>query len=194
MNQKTDHDYILEIRSGNVNAYAMLVNNYKDMIFTLALRMVGNREDAEEVAQDTFVKAYKALDSFKGTSKFSTWLYRIVYNTSLDYIKKSKRVIYSEHIDTIHESDIGTMQDALSYLEAKEKKETIEKALLQLPEEERVLLTLFYFEDLSLKEISKIVKISYDNVKIKLHRSRKKLYHILKNVVEPIYLNHGSRK
>ncbi len=194
MNQKTDQDYILEIRSGNVNAYAMLVNNYKDMIFTLALRMVGNREDAEEVAQDTFVKAYKALDSFKGTAKFSTWLYRIVYNTSLDYIKKSKRVIYSEHIDEIHESDIGTMQDALSYLEDKEKKETIEKALLQLPEDERVLLTLFYFEDLSLKEISDIAKISYDNVKIKLHRSRKKLYHILKNVVEPIYLNHGSRK
>jgi len=194
MTQKTDQDYILEIRSGNVNAYAMLVNKYKDMTFTLALRMVGNQEDAEEVAQDTFVKAYKALDSFKGTSKFSTWLYRIVYNTSLDYIKKNKRTVHSEHIDEIHESDIGTMQDALSYLEAKEKKQTIEKALLQLPEDERVLLTLFYFEELPLKEISEITKISYDNVKIKLHRSRKKLYHILKNVVEPIYLNHGSRK
>lgn len=194
MTQKTDQDYLLEIRSGNVNAYAMLVNKYKDMIFTLAVRMVGNREDAEEVAQDTFVKAYKALDTFKGTSKFSTWLYRIVYNTSLDCIKKNKRVIYSEHIDEIHESDIGVMQDAMSYLEAKEKKQTIEKALLQLPEEERVLLTLFYFEELSLKEISEIVKISYDNVKIKLHRSRKKLYHLLKNVVEPIYLSHGSRK
>ncbi|QHI35260.1 ECF RNA polymerase sigma factor SigW [Kordia antarctica] len=194
MTQKTDQDCILEIRAGNVNAYAMLVTKYQTMIFTLAMRMVGNREDAEEVAQDTFVKAYKALDTFKGTSKFSTWLYRIVYNTSLDCIKKNKRVIYSEHIDEIHESDIGTMQDALSYIEAKEKKQTIEKALLQLPEDERVLLTLFYFEDLSLKEISEIVKISYDNVKIKLHRSRKKLYHILKNVVEPIYLSHGSRK
>jgi RNA polymerase sigma factor (sigma-70 family) len=194
MTQKTDQDYILEIRSGNVNSYAMLVTKYQAMIFTLASRMVGNREDAEEVAQDTFIKAYKALASFKGTSKFSTWLYRIVYNTSLDYIKKNKRIIYSEHIDEIHEADIGTMQDALSYIEAKEKKQTIEKALLQLPEDERILLTLFYFEDLSLKEISKIVKISYDNVKIKLHRSRKKLYHILKNVVEPIYLSHGSRK
>ncbi len=194
MIQNTDQDYIEQIRAGNVNAYAMLVTKYKDMMFTLALRMVGNREDAEEVAQDTFVKAYRALDTFKGTSKFSTWLYRIVYNTSLDYIKKSKRVILSEHIDTIHESDIGSMQDALSYIEAKEKKETIEKALMQLPEEERVFLTLFYFEELSLKEISEIVKLSYENVKIKLHRSRKKLYHILKNVVEPIYLSHGSRK
>lgn len=194
MTQKTDQDYILEIRSGNVNAYAMLVHKYKDMTFTLALRMVGNREDAEEVAQDAFIKAYKALDSFKGTSKFSTWLYRIVYNTSLDCIKKNKRIIYSEHIDEIHESDIGSMQDALSYMEAKEKKEIIEKALFQLPEDERVLLTLFYFEELPLKEISEIAEISYDNVKIKLHRSRKKLYHILKNVVEPIYLNHGSKK
>ncbi|WP_298515955.1 sigma-70 family RNA polymerase sigma factor [uncultured Kordia sp.] len=194
MTQNTDQDYIHQIRSGNVNAYSALVTKYKNMVFTLALRMVGNREDAEEVSQDTFVKAYKSLGSFKGTSKFSTWLYRIVYNTSLDYIKKNKRVVLSEHIDEINESDIGSMQNALTYIEAKEKKETIEKALLQLPEEERVLLTLFYFEELSLKEISEIVKISYDNVKIKLHRSRKKLFHILKNVVEPIYLNHGSRK
>ncbi|EDP95786.1 sigma-70 family RNA polymerase sigma factor [Kordia algicida OT-1] len=194
MTQNTDQDYIEQIRAGNVNAYAMLVTKYKAMTFTLAFRVVGNKEDAEEVAQDTFVKAYKALDSFKGTSKFSTWLYRIVYNTSLDYIKKNKRVVLSEHIDEINESDIGTMQDAMSYLEAKEKKQMIENALLKLPEEERVLLTLFYFEELSLKEISEIVKISYDNVKIKLHRSRKKLYHILKNVVEPIYLNHGGRK
>lgn len=194
MIQNTDQDYIEQIRSGNVNAYAALVTKYKSMIFTLAVRMVGNREDAEEVAQDTFVKAYKALNTFKGTSKFSTWLYRIVYNTSLDYIKKNKRIILSDHIDEINEADIGSMQNALTYIEAKEKKQMIEKALLQLPEEERVLLTLFYFEELSLKEISEIVKISYDNVKIKLHRSRKKLYHILKNVVEPIYLNHGSGK
>lgn len=194
MTQNTDQDYIEQIRAGNVNAYAMLVTKYKAMTFTLALRVVGNREDAEEVAQDTFVKAYKALDTFKGTSKFSTWLYRIVYNTSLDYVKKKKRVVLSEHIDEINESDIGTMQDAMSYLEAKEKKQMIESALSKLPEEERVLLTLFYFEELSLKEISEIVKVSYDNVKIKLHRSRKKLYHILKNVIEPIYLNHGGRK
>lgn len=194
MTPNTDQHYIAQIRSGNANAYAALVSKYKDMTFTLALRMVGNREDAEEVAQDTFVKAYKALDSFKGTSKFSTWLYRIVYNTSLDYIKKQKRVVLSEHIDEVNEADIGSMQNALTYIEEKEKKEMIEKALLQVPEDERVLLTLFYFEELSLKEISEIVNISYDNVKIKLYRSRKKLFHILKNVVEPIYLNHGSRK
>ncbi|MCH2196665.1 sigma-70 family RNA polymerase sigma factor [Kordia sp.] len=194
MTQNTDQDYIDQIRSGNVNAYSMLVAKYKNMVFTLALRIVENREDAEEVSQDTFIKAYRKLDSFKGTSKFSTWLYRIVYNTSLDYVKKNKRVVLSEHIDEINESDIGSMQNALTYIEDKERKETIEKALLKLPEEERILLTLFYFEELPLKEISEIVKISYDNVKIKLHRSRKKLFHILKNVVEPIYLNHGSRK
>jgi RNA polymerase sigma-70 factor (ECF subfamily) len=194
MTPNTDQNCIAEIRAGNVNAYSVLVKKYKNMVFTLALRMVGNKEDAEEVAQDTFVKAYKALPKFKGTSKFSTWLYRIVYNTSLDHIKKNKRVVLSEHIDEVNEADIGSMQNALTYIEAKEKKQTIEKALLKLPEEERVLLTLFYFEEMPLKEISEITKMSYDNVKIKLHRSRKKLFHILKIVVEPIYLNHGSRK
>ncbi|MFK7748041.1 MAG: RNA polymerase sigma factor [Kordia sp.] len=194
MIQNTDQNSIEQIRAGNPNAYAALVTKYQRMVFTLAVRMVGNREDAEEVAQDTFVKAYKALDRFKGTSKFSTWLYRIVYNTSLDYIKKNKRIILSEHIDEVNEADIGSMQNALTYIEAKEKKQLIENALLKLPEDERVLLTLFYFEELSLKEIAEIVQLSYDNVKIKLHRSRKKLFHILKNVVEPIYLNHGGRK
>ncbi|WP_046745307.1 RNA polymerase sigma factor [Kordia zhangzhouensis] len=191
---KTDLDYIEQIQAGNVHAYAMLVSRYKNMVFTLAFRLIKNKEDAEEVAQDSFIKAYRALGSFKGSSKFSTWLYRIVYNTSLDYLKKRTRVVLSTHIDEVNEADIGKMQDAMSYLEAEEKKQTIEKALAKLPEDERVLLTLFYFEELSLKEVAEIVGVSYENVKIKLHRSRKKLYHILKNVVEPIYLNHGSKR
>lgn len=83
-----DQHYINLIIDGDTNAFAVLVNRYKDLVFTLALRMLKNREEAEEVSQDAFIKAYKSLNKFKGDSKFSTWIYKITYNTSLDRIKK----------------------------------------------------------------------------------------------------------
>ena len=90
-----------------------------------------------------------------------------------------------DFIDNIREGELGSVQDSLKCLEEKERKEVINKALLKLPGEERVILTLFYFEDLSIKEISKVVNLSEDNIKVKLFRSRKKLASILKNVIEP---------
>jgi len=185
MNTKPDEYYITQTLNGNVNAFAFLVEKYKHMLYTLTIGIVKNKEEAEEVSQDSFVKAYKNLASFKGDSKFSTWIYKIAYYASLDVVKKNKRLVYSEDIDNIREGELGSVQDSLKCLEEKERKEVINKALLKLPGEERVILTLFYFEDLSIKEISKVVNLSEDNIKVKLFRSRKKLASILKNVIEP---------
>jgi len=185
MSTKPDEYYIAETLNGNVNAFAFLVEKYKHMLYTLTIGIVKNKEEAEEVSQDSFVKAYKNLASFKGDSKFSTWIYKIAYYASLDVVKKNKRLVYSEDIDNIREGELGSVQDSLKCLEEKERKEVINKALLKLPGEERVILTLFYFENLSIKEISKVVNLSEDNIKVKLFRSRKKLASILKNVIEP---------
>lgn len=185
MSTKPDEYYITETLNGNVNAFAFLVEKYKHMLFTLTIGIVKNKEEAEEVSQDSFVKAYKNLATFKGDSKFSTWIYKIAYYASLDVVKKNKRLVYSEDIDAFKASELGSVQDSLKCLEEKERKEVINKALLKLPDEERVIITLFYFEDLSIKEISKIVNLSEDNIKVKLFRSRKKLASFLKNVVEP---------
>jgi len=155
------------------------------MVYTLTLRIVKNKEEAEEVAQDVFVKAYKNLANFKGDSKFSTWIYKIAYYASLDVIKRNKRQIKSDNIDTIYDGDLENVQDAVKYLHEKERKKVINDALLKLNEDERIILTLFYFEELSIKEISKIVNLSDDNIKVKLFRSRKKLASILKYVIEP---------
>lgn len=86
----TNNDQILinQIKHGDTNAFGQLVDRYKDLVYTLAIRMLKNREEAEEVSQDTFIKTYKSLDRFKGDSKFSTWIYRVAYNTCLDRIKK----------------------------------------------------------------------------------------------------------
>jgi len=185
MNTKPDEYYITQTLNGNVNAFAFLVEKYKHMLYTLTIGIVKNREEAEEISQDSFVKAYKNLASFKGDSKFSTWIYKIAYYASLDVVKRNKRIVFLENIDTINEADLESVQDSLKCLEEKERKEVINNALLRLPNEERVILTLFYFEDLSIKEISKVINLSEDNIKVKLFRSRKKLASILKYVIEP---------
>jgi RNA polymerase sigma-70 factor (ECF subfamily) len=185
MNNKPDEYYITQTLKGNVNAYAFLVERYKHMVFTLSIRIVKNREEAEEISQDVFVKAYTNLRNFKGDSKFSTWLYKIGYYASLDVIKKNKKFINSENIDEINDVDCSNVQDGLEYLESEERKKIISDALLKLNEDERIILTLFYFEELPIKEITKVVDLSVENVKVKLFRSRKKLAVILKHVIEP---------
>ncbi|KRB54690.1 RNA polymerase sigma factor [Flavobacterium sp. Root186] len=193
MSTLNDQHYIDKILQGETNAFAILVDRYKDMIFTLALKMVKNREEAEEVSQDTFIKIYNSLNKFKGDSKFSTWIYKIAYNTCLDRLKKSKKEDLNISIDDFSSHLIKTMNTALSALEDKERKQTIQNCLNLLPSEENFLLTLFYFEDQNLEEISKIMSINANNVKVKLFRSRQKLAVILKKQLEPEIVEYYER-
>jgi RNA polymerase sigma factor (sigma-70 family) len=185
MTTLNDQHYIDKIIHGETNAFAVLVDRYKDMIFTLAIKMLKNREEAEEVAQDTFVKIYNSLSKFKGDSKFSTWIYKIAYNTCLDRLKKNKKEENNISIDEFSAHLIKTMDNVLDALEEKERKQTIQNCLDLLPSDENFLLTLFYFEDQSLEEIGKIMNINANNVKVKLFRSRQKLAVILKKQLEP---------
>lgn len=180
-----DQHYIDKILQGETNAFAVLVERYKDMIFSLSLKMMKNKEEAEEAAQDTFIKTFNSLSKFKGDSKFSTWIYKISYNTCLDRLKKNKKEENNISIDEFSSHLIKTMDNALSALEDKEKKQTIQNCLNLLPREENFLLTLFYFEEQNLEEIGKIMNINANNVKVKLFRSRQKLAVILKKQLEP---------
>jgi len=175
-----DQVYINKILDGDANAFAVLVDRYKDLVYTLAIRMVKNKEEAEEVSQDTFIKAYKSLNRFKGDSKFSTWIYRVAYNTCLDRLKKNKRQQQTVTIDEYTEHQVKTIDNALDRIETQEKQQAIKDCLELLPSEDSFLLTLYYFEELSLDEISKIVGLKPNNVKVKIFRSRKKLATILK--------------
>ncbi|SEN63423.1 RNA polymerase, sigma subunit, ECF family [Flavobacterium sp. CF108] len=193
MSTISDQHYIDKVLQGETNAFAVLVDRYKDMIFTLALKMVKNREEAEEVSQDTFIKIYSSLNKFKGESKFSTWIYKIAYNTCLDRLKKSKKEDLNISIDDFSSHLIKTMETALSVLEDKERKQTIQNCLNLLPSEENFLLTLFYFENQNLEEIGKIMSINANNVKVKLFRSRQKLAVILKKQLEPEIIEYYER-
>ena len=194
MSQKPDDYLIDKVIKGENNAYAELVDRYKQMVYTLAYKIVKNREDAEEVAQDTFVKAYNALSDFKGDSKFSTWLYKIAYYRSLDYLKKNKRRVETTKIDISEEYNIASLDDALDVLEAKDRTEIIKHAIQKLPGEDSVLITLYYFETLSMNEISKVMGISPNTIKVRLFRGRKRLAKILENNLEKEIIHSYGRK
>jgi RNA polymerase sigma-70 factor (ECF subfamily) len=194
MTKQPDEYYIEKTLHGDANAFAFLIERYKDMVFTLAVKMTKSREDAEEVSQDSFIKAYKYLSKFKGDAKFSTWLYKISYNTCLDRIKKNAYQRNNVVIDEVTENQMAPVEIILDGIEKEERAKVINSCLNQLPEEEKALLVLFYFKELNLKEIVTITSMSETNVKVKLHRARKKLLSIVKNTVEPEIISHYGRR
>ena len=194
MTTTKDQLYINKVINGDTNAFAYLVDNYKNMVFSLAFKMTKNREEAEEISQDTFVKAFKNLHKFKGDSKFSTWLYRIAYHACLDAIKKNKNHNNSVEINEITYNQIKSVDDILQGIERKERAKVMNDCLLKMPEEERSILWMFYFDELSLKEIIEVTNLSEANLKVKLYRARKGLLAIVEENVEPELINHYGRK
>lgn len=189
MTNINDQHYIAKVLNGDPQAYTFLVNKYKDMVFTLAVRMLRNNEEAEEVAQDAFVKAYAKLNKFKGDSKFSTWLYKVVYNTSLDKLKKLKKNALVVPIENVTERSLHTIDNALEQMQNKERTVAIQQCIALLSADERALLTLFYFDEMSLKEIAEVTATSVNNLKVKLFRSRKKLAAIIETRISPEIIN-----
>ena len=193
MNTITDQHCIERTLQGETQAFGTLVERYQDFVFTIVYRMVKVREEAEEVAQDSFVKAFESLSSFRGEAKFSSWLYSIAYRKALDSIRKNKKYRASELIEDITEGDSVFNENALQSLESAERSKTIQDCILKLPEQEAAIVTLYYFDEQSVKEIAAITELSEDNIKIKLYRSRKKLFSLLKHSILPEISNTNGR-
>ena len=189
-----DQHYINQIIEGNTNVFSVLVNQYKDLVFTLAYKMLKNKEEAEEVSQDTFIKIFNSLNKFKGESKFSTWIYKITYNTCLDKLKKIKKENSVVYIEDFKEHQVNAIQNIIESIDEKERNQKIQECLQLLPSEEAFLLTLYYFDDQSIEEIAKVIDCNTNNVKIKLYRTRKKLASILKEQLEPEILSYYESK
>jgi RNA polymerase sigma-70 factor (ECF subfamily) len=168
-----DQFYIDKVLAGQTASYTFLIERYKNMVFTIAMKIVRNREDAEEVAQDCFIKAYQKLETYKGESKFSTWLYSIVYRTAISSIRK-KQLEVSDISDKTYKIP-GDSVDALELMKYEEQKVFVGKAINLLPETDAVLVTLYYLNDSSVEEIEQITGLSNSNVKMKLFRARKKM-------------------
>lgn len=185
MKPTKDQDIIDEVLKGQTNAFSELVDKYKDMVFTLAFRIMKDKRLADEMSQTVFIKIYKKLNSFKGQSKFSSWIYRITYNTCLDELRKRGKNYKFVQINDFTEHEVLTVESALDQMKKDELTETIKIGLEELPGEMAFLITLYYFEDNSIKEIAESLNIKENNAKVKLHRARLKLTEILKHIVEP---------
>ena len=157
------------------------------MAFAISFRMIGNKEDAEEVVQDSFLKAYRSLGKFRQDSKFSTWLYKIVVNTSISKMKKKSFFtsdLYCTEANEVTDLSIENVESTYTNLTRSEQNKYINLALEELVPEERLILTLYYLYESTISEIMEITGISQENIKMKLHRARKKMYLILERKLQ----------
>ena len=165
--------------AGDKSAYARLVDGHKEYAYTLAFRILNNREESEEVAQDAFLKAFGALDRFKGESRFSTWFYRIVFNAAVSQMRKRKDDIDMDYQEVM-ESQIAFDPQLL---ESSERRAYINKAVSDLPPQDAMVISLFYLKEFSLDEISKISGLKSNAVKVRLHRARARLADELRKIL-----------
>lgn len=188
-----EKELIEDILNGSTSAFSQIVDAYKHMVFTLVIRMVKNREEAEEVSQDVFIKVFKSLSQFKFDSKLSTWIYKIAYYSSLDSLKKNKKFLNNQSIDDGNYNQIASLDNTLEALITEERRSLIRTCVNELPSDSAALITLFYFEELSLEEIAEVTGLSANTAKVKLHRARKVLYKILEQqTVLQNSMNYGT--
>ena len=171
-----DIEIISQVLKGDQNAYAALVEKYKNYVFTLVLRFTKSREDAEELSQDIFIKAYRYLADFKGQSKFSTWLYTIVNTTCISFLRKKKLEMRSLDDEGVFETaDMQRSGFEANAVEQKSKVNMVNKAIALLNPDDAEIITLFYKNEQSLDEIATILGIESNTAKVRLHRARTRL-------------------
>lgn len=174
MNNLSDIQVIESVKKGNQSDYSILIKRYKNKAFSLLKRMLKNEMDAEEVLQDCFLKAYHGLNNFKMESKFSTWFYRIVYNTALTKLSGRKRKIENEM--TSIDDHLELMNDeSVDSIDRKETEKFVIELIDKLPEKYASVITMFYLEEMSCEEIGEVMNLSVPNVKVILYRSRNAL-------------------
>jgi RNA polymerase sigma factor (sigma-70 family) len=175
MHAETDEKEIISrVLQGDQQVFAELVKRYQYFVFTIAMRYTNNRQDAEEIAQDVFVKAYRSLADFKQIAKFSTWLYTITTNTCSTFLRKRKLETHSLADEKILEQ-ANAHEEAEHHDVERSKAALMNKAISLLHTDDATVLTLFYKGDQSLEEIGRILGITPNNAKVKLHRARQRL-------------------
>lgn len=171
----TDAYYIKRVLEGDTASFACLIDKYGKPIHGLILRVVGNKEDAEELAQDTFLKAFKSLPSFKGDCGFSTWIYRIAYNSAISHVRKRRQEFLAIEEDAMESVAEEEEEEMFGEDGPEERIRKLEEALTRIPPDERALILLFYWKGKSVEELTTITGLTASNIKVKLYRIRKKL-------------------
>lgn len=184
MKSQNDSEHIDQVLCGDNRAYAALVDKYKAMAFTVAYRVLRNREDAEETAMDAFLKAYDSLPQFQKDASFSTWLYRIVFNTAVSRLRTRSPDFVSVDNRDMEKIDFEKTNEGLSRLLDEERKRFVGEAIGRLGELDSVIITLFYIDGKSVDDIAGITGQSRSNVKVRLFRGRSKLFAELHKILK----------
>jgi len=172
----TDTEVIGRVLKGDTQAYSILVDRYRNYVFTIVLRYLKSREDAEETAQDIFIKAYRHLADFKGQSKFSTWLYTVATTTCISFLRKKRPEVHSldnEKIAGLADNIDGGLR--ANTIEQKSRATMVSKAIALLSPDDAQVITLFYKGEQTLEEIAGIMGKEPNTVKVQLHRARARL-------------------
>ena len=178
--KKEEAHIIKEILNGKTEQYEYFLDRYGQQVFVLVDRIVSCQEDAEELTQDVFLKAFQQLSSFKAESSFSTWIYRIATNVAISAVRKKRNDVLRLD-DSVFANLSDTQVDEALEDESEEQMERLQQAMNQLEADERALITLYYLEEKPLVEVAFILGLTEGNAKVKLHRIRKKLYVLIKN-------------
>ncbi len=177
--QEEENKLLDRILAGDRQAYALLVDEHKSFAFSIALKVINNRVEAEEAAQDAFIKAFQYLKNFNRQARFSTWLYRITFNTAISYKRKHKPAFQSTEKTIIPQAGLAEQE-----LELHDKLQFVQKAMQTLNEADRIALQLFYLNEYSLDEVAAITAQNANTVKVRVHRARQRLAEELKRILK----------
>lgn len=184
MDNRTDLELIATILTGQINDFRVIISRYKNMAYATAYSILRNKEEAEDAAQEAFIKTFNSLKAFKGNSKFSTWFFRIVYHTSLTMYEKNKHsrsaANINEHENSINHSELN---DALQILSAKDRSKFLSTAINQMLPDDKLVISLYYTEEKSLPEIAELTGWSLSATKVRIHRARIKIEYYLNQIL-----------
>lgn len=181
MTREEELAVIRRVQRGEVDAFELLVAAYEKNVYNVALQMTGSREDAQDMAQEAFLKAYNSLSSFRGDSKFSSWLYRIVSNVCLDFKRRQSRrpsaslTVEDDEGENVQLDVADESQSPETLLERKLTREAVRRGLSELPDDQRQILLLREIQGLSYDEIGEALGLEAGTVKSRIFRARKKL-------------------
>jgi RNA polymerase sigma-70 factor, ECF subfamily len=180
MEQLSDLELVQEVRRGKRQAFTELMRRYQQRVYWTARRIVGRHEDADDIAQETFIKAYLALGDFRGDSSFFTWLYRIAMNLSLNAVRKQQVLKYLRQSDIINRI-LPAEGNPDQELEVKETESIFHRAIASLPEKQKAVFVMRYFDDMSYEDISKVLRTSVGGLKANYFHAIRKIRDVMKN-------------
>lgn len=178
--ENQDQNIIRQILSGDIEKYRLIMDRYAQRIFTIVVKIVSDEDDAEEVTQDVFMKAFRSLEKFDFRSSLSTWLFRIAYNEAINHyrrIPKLELAVDESMLRSVSDSQVDSVLDVENPL-----LEALPQAIEGLTVEERTLITLHYYEGIPLKEVAEMMNIGESTAKVRLMRTRRKLYVLINKI------------